>query len=68
MMCDDNPSVSKARSMTYVVNLISIIAFFKVWGGGGNIVTCTHKITKFHGQSTMSVTVLPIVVRQEPVC
>ena len=49
MTCNDEPSVSAAKYLMYRKLLRSTIAFI-LEVRGGNIVTCTQKITKFHGR------------------
>ena len=48
MTCNDDPSVSADKSVTYGKGLRATIIFLKVQRG--NIVTCTQKNIRFHDQ------------------
>ena len=67
VMCNDNPYMSAANSITYEKGLISTITFIlKV--KGNKIVTCTQKLHKFMANSTVTATVVPHRIIQENVC
>ena len=67
MTCNDDTSVSAAKSVTHVrIMRANIVFIFKV--RGGNIVTYAQKSLNSMADSNVPVTIVSLIFRQEPVC